>query len=557
MKILKYKKNKLLINGIVSLFLVSCNAGQSPEGQNTATSSAQNSVTSNSDSVSITPLISLNNSSMTNSNCSYYITWPNGEPHGQTPIIAASGIKPGNIAKWNYTDKFTDYDNGKPINANTKLAVCSYNQGWGFGGPGSEEGGYYMEHNPVNNTITFTGYGLPTSKTTVSCSNANGDVISKILVNDNYTEFTCYLTNKNANISISLSGKLNNGNHPLNQQIIESDHTSFTQGNNIESECMTDNNTGLMWVRNLNTVPIVGLSPGTAPNTTYLNAEASINAMNQTGFCGHNDWRLPSINEISSLINYTAQDPQQWLISKGFSNLANGDGDYWTQTSHVPNEEAPWSGYKWITMMSGSGKGRTAFAVGIYSAPVTQPQMLYVWPVRSTQITATTPIIQTGDNISTGKSWPASRFVVDNSGKCMIDTLTNLTWVKNQDNLKTIGGSKISANYVNAQATVSKMNHDAFCGITNWRLPTVRELSSLINYSQADFGTWLNSQGFNIHNAGQYWNSFWTGDIVAEPIAPGYPGRVWYMNSDGVKDIVKSREKAQEISRAESKKFYH
>lgn len=526
------------LTAVAPFLLIGCNGGHGSTSSTSSTSTSVLSMAASSNVTVVAPIFNLKNNSAANANCSYYITTPDGEPYGQTPIIAGSNIKSGSGASWTYTDTMSFVQNSKSVIATTKTAICSYNQGWGPLGPSSEEGAYYIEHDTTNNTVIFTGYGLSSSKTSVSCLNANGKQVSQLLTNDNYSTFTCYLNSASPSITITMAGSLSNGTNLMNQQVNEQDTESFTAGIGAEATNILDNNTGLMWVKDLNTVPVVGSSTGSQQGypaaTSYQNALATIAQMNKANFGGHNDWRLPSINEMSSLINYTSRNPQVYLLGEGFANLAPGDGDYWTGTSFAPNQEAPWAGYNWISMMSDTGKGRTSFSVGVYSQDVAQPSALYVWPVRTTAATTTanTPVLQTGEKASVGKAWPSPRFVPDKSGQCMTDKLTGFTWVKNQAALQTVGGSRVLAVYKDAKATVDRMNVSGFCGVQGWHLPSNKELGSLANYTKPDFAAWLNSQGFTMHNAGNYWNSFWTGDFVSEQVTPGYPARVWRMNSD-------------------------
>jgi hypothetical protein len=68
----------------------------------------------------------------------------------------------------------------------------------------------------------------------------------------------------------------------------------FTVGTGAESDCITDNLTGLMWPKNGN---LAG----------KLNWDDAIDYANNLTLCGYSDWRLPNINELESLLNV-------WLI---------------------------------------------------------------------------------------------------------------------------------------------------------------------------------------------------------------------------------------------------
>lgn len=85
----------------------------------------------------------------------------------------------------------------------------------------------------------------------------------------------------------------------------------------IESDTLT----GLTWVAN-----------PTGNQYNWENALASV----PTSYCGYSDWRLPTINELRSLVNYTANqnnsNPAEWLNSQGFINVQ--PGRYWSATSY-------------------------------------------------------------------------------------------------------------------------------------------------------------------------------------------------------------------------------
>ncbi len=83
---------------------------------------------------------------------------------------------------------------------------------------------------------------------------------------------------------------------------------------------ITDNLTGLMWEQ---------APSGTARNWT----NALITYANGLDLGGHNDWRLPNVNELQSLINAGEVDPGVWLYQQGFSTVQAGN--YWSATSYA------------------------------------------------------------------------------------------------------------------------------------------------------------------------------------------------------------------------------
>jgi virulence-associated protein VapD len=116
--------------------------------------------------------------------------------------------------------------------------------------------------------------------------------------------------------------------------------------------CVTDNLTGLMWVR-------------TPDSTTRLWANALTYANGLT-LCGYSDWRLPNRKELRSLSNYAQANSAAWLNTQGFSNVQGLF--YWSSSTLASGTAVA----LYVNMYSGVsfyGKGET----------------FYVWPVRAGQ----------------------------------------------------------------------------------------------------------------------------------------------------------------------------
>ena len=77
--------------------------------------------------------------------------------------------------------------------------------------------------------------------------------------------------------------------------------------------CMTDNLTGLMWVR--------------TPDSALRTWATALTYANGLSICGYDDWRLPNVNELESLINVEQTNSAAWLNTQGFSNVQAG---YWS-----------------------------------------------------------------------------------------------------------------------------------------------------------------------------------------------------------------------------------
>ena len=92
---------------------------------------------------------------------------------------------------------------------------------------------------------------------------------------------------------------------------------------------------------------------------------------------------------------------------------------------------------------------------------------------------------QDGD-IQAGVAWPSPRFT-DNSDGTVTDNLTGLMWTQN---------ANPAGNYTDWQSALDYVQTLNTGGHTDWRLPDVIELESLINDDEPDSVAWLNSQSF-------------------------------------------------------------
>ncbi len=111
--------------------------------------------------------------------------------------------------------------------------------------------------------------------------------------------------------------------------------------------------------------------------------------------------------------------------------------------------------------------------------------------------TGQTTSYRTGDDgdLEMGVAWHNPRFTIN--GDCVTDNLTGLMWPKN-GNL---------AGYMSWYSAIDYANNLTLCGYSDWRLPNVNELESLVNAGEPDTAAWLNTQGFINVQSGGYWSS--------------------------------------------------
>ncbi|WP_116963612.1 DUF1566 domain-containing protein [Fastidiosibacter lacustris] len=111
------------------------------------------------------------------------------------------------------------------------------------------------------------------------------------------------------------------------------------------SSLLRDKLTGLTWRKNA--------YEGRTNWQGAMNFAANFAKDHPISACGYTDWRVPNINELRSLVNYGAQEPNIWLNANGFNNFQDTAG-YWTSTEYGPDKDQAW--------LVDMGEGGTFFA---------------------------------------------------------------------------------------------------------------------------------------------------------------------------------------------------
>lgn len=213
--------------------------------------------------------------------------------------------------------------------------------------------------------------------------------------------------------------------------------------------------TGLLWERDVSKTPMI-----------WTVAESYCSSLSTAGY---SDWRLPSVTELQSLVDYTIGSPGPAIDSTTFPNTSANQT--WTSIRDAGN-----SGYYWV--------------IDFLLAQISS---------------------DTGDNSKVARCVRGDSIVllnryVDENGLSLSnqsmqvrDVLTGLIWERSWNSA-----------YVNWSSSGALGSAQAYCetlklGASNWRMPTVKELTSLINYDS--YSPAINSTAFPAPASDFFWTS--------------------------------------------------
>ncbi len=228
-----------------------------------------------------------------------------------------------------------------------------------------------------------------------------------------------------------------------------------------------DRNTGLTWQS----------SPGSdsalprGGKLTWALAQKRPSELNAAKYGGYNDWRLPTIKQLYSLINFRGTDPSGFsgsdtsgltpFIDAKFFKFTWGqvslgqriiDSQYASSTLYVNKNWRGWDKLFGVNFADGRIKG--------YDLAMPGGRELAFW----VQCVRGNPSYGVND-------------FVDNGDKTVSDRATGLMWPK-EDSGK-------GMNWEQALVWVQAKNAEKYLGHDDWRLPTAKELHSIVDYARS------------------------------------------------------------------------
>ena len=131
-----------------------------------------------------------------------------------------------------------------------------------------------------------------------------------------------------------------------------------------------------------------------------------------------------------------------------------------------------------------------------------------------------------GPTAAAPQCYPTNRFVVLTGGM-VEDTLTRLVWQQDGSGPRAgcSGVDGLTCTWAEAKAYCAGLATSKFGGYSDWRLPTVKELRSIVDYRVAAPGPTIDQTAFPNTPAERFWTS--------SPRA-GSSGDAWFVNfNDG------------------------
>lgn len=317
--------------------------------------------------------------------------------------------------------------------------------------------------------------------------------------------------------------------------VYEKDGRSYTK-----EECVLDKNTGLLWEGKVNDVlnfrhygiiytyytsttiqqkefcttvnslyTCVKSTPTQVDIDSTSNATTYVNKINEIGLCGKRDWRIPSWQELHSLVHYGKSRRDSTSTSTDIPRI---------DTTWFPNTKAA----NYISSSPQASSDRSTWQVdfgvdGGADSSYSRSNSSGAIDRNYLRLVSGTP---TNYNSS-------SRYSFNANGSEVTDSTTGLTWKRCAEGMSWDGS--ICNGTAAVFSAVSALTHAA--SNTGWKVPNLKELASIIDDTRSYPSINLtafpatprpgpNGVGFFITSTPTFSHSFQTNYLIASPSTP-------------------------------------
>ena len=197
---------------------------------------------------------------------------------------------------------------------------------------------------------------------------------------------------------------------------------------------------------------------------SYADVQAYVDTLNAQNYGGFDDWRVPSIKELYSLIDYRGTDPNptgdssQGLVPFIDDVFEFAYGDTSAGERIIDSQWVTSTLYVSTVMNNQTAMFGVNFADGRIKGYPAEGKTFYA-------------------RFCCGNTDYGQNLFVDNGDGTITDEATGLMWAQSD--------SGVGMTWEEALTWVQQMNEENYLGYSDWRLPNAKELQSLVDYTRS------------------------------------------------------------------------
>ena len=239
----------------------------------------------------------------------------------------------------------------------------------------------------------------------------------------------------------------------------DANHDGNRPAYTMSSDMLTvyDNVTGLTWQQGFSETKL-----------TYSEALDYVDTVNAQNYGGYSDWRLPTIKQLYSLIDFRGTDPStDGTDTTGLIPFI--DMDYFDFEWGNPESGERIIDSQWASNTLYTADNNMMFGVNFADGRIKGYGMIPGDPLRSEKTFYV--------RLCRGNPEYGTNRLTDNGDGTVTDQATGLMWAQSD--------SGTGMTWENALAWVQSRNAESHLGHNDWRLPNAKELQSIVDYTRS------------------------------------------------------------------------